>query len=723
MLDIEDFQGFELVSKEKINSKLDLLVQALLNETESYFGLEPFHKDIKIKIINEQNLEKLNRSNIFKIGVNRKLQDNILVIEVYDNYTKFLFFILLREIYNIFIPYKLRDYELVQIVINQIIINRLSKSQIINDWRSLIRKNFEDYGNLSKGVNRLFEFDRLESLFKFKGVESPYDPIQFFFKYLRSNPTLISDRIEDIHDRIMEEFTDIILSTMNNDDLVETIRCIIDIFYKIKSYRNLRSYQNYFQEFKENMELETELSVSKFIKNMERIKKNSYIAPSYQVNWNSINICLILVFLRFNPLIQKEKIYKIINQLPFFASVKISSNSFAVDLSGYIVIPRIYLDDFLRFMEKMKDFGYIINYHCLLFESYKNSLNLNYFKEYFNNYRIINPAHHKYDSKYEIDFKMVYGTKFHKTELSFLEFLILDRIRFFSVSGFGFEKRAEVINQIKTDLLNEIIIERTQIINFRKILTEFHESPNLTTEFLQFLDINEKFGFFYIKTMLKQYLSFLQFFEKELKWNPVIKNVHQFQNTIENQHLSQLIEENIMLNNLIEKKLIIQEFIIAYFKNRELYKKKVEHLKNFYDLINSCFKMKIFNLQSIRKLFNDSKLVNSIYKTKEQKLKQHYEYYKLYKITSKEIDKALDKFLNNNPPVIQPILINTILESEYRKDYLQLLLIDSLEVQTFFDKIKKYFPRTLINSTKDLVSNKNVLYVEISFPHQTEKEK
>jgi hypothetical protein len=723
ILDLEDFQDFSQGSVEAYDNRLKTFIRALFNEVRSYLGIEPFQKDIELVIRNELNLEKLNRSNVFNIGVKRKVQDDILVLEIYGNYVKFLIFIVLREIYNLFISPSLRVYELVQIVVNQIIINHLSKSQYVNDWVLLIRKNFEDYDHLSKGVTRLFEFDRLERFFKIKGKDYAHDPIQFFFRYLRNNPTLISDRIEDIHDKIFQEFTDHIISTMNNDDLVETIRCIIDIFYRVKNYQNLRSYKNFFQEFKEAGEIKTELNVSRFIKNMDSIKRNSYVAPSYQLNWNSINVCLIIVFLRFNPQLTREKVFRIINQLPFFTSLKTSSSSFAVDISGYIVIPRIYLDDFLRFLKRMKDYGYIIQFQSLQFTAHKNNLNLNYFREFFTHYRIINPSHPKYDDKYEIEFKIDFGTKFHKTELSLLDFVILDRIRFFSVSGFGFEKRKEVINQIKTDLLNEVINERSQISNFRKILTKFHESHDLRAEFLDFFEKNRAYGFFYIRSILKQYITLVNVFKKELKRSPSIKNKHQFQSSLENFVSSQLIEDNIMFHNSKEISVIVREFIDDYFKNIVLNKKRVKDLKAFYDLINSCYKMKLFNLKSIRKLLNDPKLVKSIFKTKEHKLKQHYEYYKLYKITSKEIERVLDKFLANDPPIIQPLLINTIMEFEYRKDYLQLLLTESEKVQTFIEKIKNYFPRILTNSVKDLVSNENMLYVEISFPNQTKKER
>ena len=106
-----------------------------------------------------------------------------------------------------------------------------------------------------------------------------------------------------------------------NEEIVETIRCLIKIFYKEKYYKNLLSYKQYFQEFKENRELLTDLSLRKFTLNMSWIKNYSYIAPSYQLNWNAIKIAIIPLILRFNPILNKTTIFKVIESFPFFISL------------------------------------------------------------------------------------------------------------------------------------------------------------------------------------------------------------------------------------------------------------------------------------------------------------------------------------------------------------------------------------------------------------------
>ena len=81
--------------------------------------------------------------------------------------------------------------------------------------------------------------------------------------------------------------------------------------------------------------------------------------------------------------LEKAKIDKIINQMPFLIMPQLSITSFAVEISAYFVIPRVYIKDLIYLLEKMERYGYIINRHCSLAKNYFFSLNLNYFREYY----------------------------------------------------------------------------------------------------------------------------------------------------------------------------------------------------------------------------------------------------------------------------------------------------------------------------------------------------
>ena len=350
-------------------------------------------------------------------------------------------------------------------------------------------------------------------------------------------------------------------------------------------------------------------------------------------------------------------------------------------------------------------------------------MNLNYFREYSQNKRFVNPKNRQYEKKYEIEFQMDFVNNSYNAELSLLDFLILDRIRFFSVSGFGFERRTETLDVLKSDLLNEIITQRAQINNLKEILNLFHNSIDLKVDFLQFLDVYKKFGFFYIKEMLEKQIALLNLMEEIINNDPNIINFIQFIDLINNQHSSNVIEEEILLNKKSIRNLILNDFISVYFQSKELYNKATWNYKNFYNFFNVCYNLKLFNLNEIIKILKDKKLVETIFLKKEEKLKNYYEKYRLHEITSQDIYNTLDKFLKNKPPVIQPLLINTIIASKFVKDFFQIVLKESQESRKNLEKIKYYFPRILINSTKDIFSEENFIYVEISTPNLTRKEK
>ncbi|MFX1569779.1 MAG: hypothetical protein ACFFCV_15585, partial [Promethearchaeota archaeon] len=720
MLDISNSQILENIGEDVSDKELNDLFNTLFKEVEKLLDLEPFHRNVKIRIKDTIFSKTLRIKNIFDIGANRYIKDNIIIIEIDKYFLRFLKFIFFREILNLFAPEELRANEMVQITINRIILTQLAKSPLLNQWRSLIRENIDDCDLLSTGVNRFFSYDRYK-FFKLNKEKTPQYSIQFFFRYLRENRSLISNKTEHFDEILFEEFSKYMLELENSNDIIETIRCLIEIFYKVKNYTSILDYKHYFQEFRDNGEIESELSQRRFSKSMDWIKEKSYIAPSYQLNWNTINASLISVFLRFHPLLNKAKIDRVINELPFFISPKVSFDSFAVDLAGYIVIPQVYLNDFKGFIKKLEDFGYIIKQYCLLWNTNRHSVNLNYLREYSKNYRIINPEHSLYEVKNEINFTTDLGNDNSNYDFSLLDFLVLDRIRFYSISGLGFERMNDTIRKIKSDLINGIIAERVKIKNLRNILKKFYDSNDLSTEFLQFLDQNKNFGFFYIKNILDKAFDFMKLIDNICKKHPNIRTYSAFQAFIRKEHFSQLIEENLLLKKKSHNKTALKELIILYWKSKKLYKKRISHLQKFSELINSCYNLKIFNLNSIKKMVIDQTIVDKIYKSKEVKLKKHYEKWKPYKITYQKIESIIDKFLSNDPPIIKPLLINTLIFQE--KDYLQLVLVESEETHRTIDMIKKFFPRILINTTTGLESKNNLLYVEISTPHMYRKEK
>ena len=92
----------------------------------------------------------------------------------------------------------------------------------------------------------------------------------------------------------------------------------------------------------------------------------------------------------------------------------------------------------------------------------------------------------------------------------------------------------------------------------------------------------------------------------------------------------------------------------------------------------------------IKKIIIDSDIIDSIYRIKEDKLKEIFGKYKLYEITTQKVDDILDNFLNFDPPIISPLLINTIITRDFVKHFLELILIDSPGIQENLELIKKF---------------------------------
>ena len=263
MINAPNFEILKELSTGVFKGDLNFVVQTIFNEIKLFLNLEPFKNKIRFLIGKKQTL--VNPEWFFNLGVSRYFQNDELIIEVHEDYNKFLPFILIREIYNLFVPEEIKELELVQHVINQIILNDLERYDLKNEWRKLMISNLENYNLVSFDF---IGFERLKSFFKLEGKNG----IFFFFYYIRTYQTLISNKIEDIQSIFFDEFQNYFSKTMNDDDIIETVRCLILIFYRVRSYKDLLSFKNYFQEFKRNKLLITDLSLRKFSKNMDWIK-------------------------------------------------------------------------------------------------------------------------------------------------------------------------------------------------------------------------------------------------------------------------------------------------------------------------------------------------------------------------------------------------------------------------------------------------------------------
>ncbi|MFX1354234.1 MAG: hypothetical protein ACFFGP_09760, partial [Promethearchaeota archaeon] len=685
----------------------------LLGEIKSYLNLEYVYSDIVITTDQDNDTKTHPKEEFFNIGVKRIKKENSIEIIFYKSYKQFIRMILLREAYKCFVPKELQENAPINVFINQKVEIDLQNSDFILDWKELKRKKLINYEFLDA------EFDRLEKFLKLEVHDTQVNPFQFFFIFIRKNAQLIGNVKDKFYDIIFEEYVK--RHTEYDDDILETIRIITEIFYEVSSYRSLLDYQHHFKEFKENGKVHTKMSLRKFTENMKWIKNVSYLAPSYYVNWPALDIVNSICILKFHPLLEIGKIKKIISQLPFFLYPNYSRNNFSVEIIGFFLFPNVYKNDITNFLEKLELKGYVTEKKLYLINKVDYTTNLNYFRNLLENKNLlINTSKKDYKKEYQILFSFNYGHGRFKSALSPLDWLIIDRIRYYSITGFGFERRAESLKALKLDLLNEVLSQRNLIRNLEGSLKEAHTSPKLIKNLFKLIDNYKSNGFFYIKQFFYAFLSLFNLLNKRLL-SHLEYNFFQIQEYIKKHGISNLIEENLILKNLEFR--TFTEVISLFLKNKKLYFEKAKEYSSYYNLFKLFYDLKLFNLESIKSIIKDKSLIQKIYQTKEEKLKTSYENYKSYKITNQVIEQRIEEFLSNDPPIIHPSLLNTFAMGHFTKYNTILILKDTLKTRDTYKKLMWLFPRTVFIELQDIKSEEKYLYLNIQMVSLRSSEK
>jgi len=642
---------------ENILEKIRFYFDKVIQEIESYLNIEAVQTKVNINLKDKAQSELKLQIDIFSIGVERIYSNELLTINIYSDYFQFIPMILLREAYKTFIPKLDAQIEMIDIFINQKVSIDLKKIKGIKKWKTIISNNQINYEFISR------EFDRLENFLKRdSGTENVDSPFKFFFKFVRRNIRIINEKKNDFYDTLFNEYLLLSSKSLYDDEIIETIRILAKIFDKVQYYRALLDYQDYFRLYKENGFIQTHLSSNKFTKNMQWIREFSDISPSYKINWPTLDLYTINCFIKFNPLLKRSKI-TFIKEMPFFILLKECRNSFSLEIDGYFVIPKKYFDDLKRFFKKLEDFGYILQFNLIIIEKNEAFFNLNYFREFHNLNTIVNSENKLYDKKYELKFRFDYGNEVYESPLSLIDWLIIDRIPWISLTGFNFEKQAGTLKLLKADIMNEIISQQKFINDLKTNLSIIHSLPTLGETFSHFLKTNESFGFFYVKNILSKYIIIFGLIKEILENNPSIRDESRFIDHIKRYGVSYSIENNIVFKDSSIKKELLNKFLPLYFKSKSSFEVEIEKFTAFSDVFNSCYDLKIFNLHSIHRITKNKQLLNTIFKSKEEKLKSSYESYKLSEITYQLIEDKLDTYLNMEPPVIKPNLFATILIS------------------------------------------------------------
>ncbi|KKK89783.1 hypothetical protein LCGC14_2729640, partial [marine sediment metagenome] len=421
----------------------------------------------KFLLISHTSLEKMPDS-IFDYGVERIVFNDKVELKIHEGQIEFLPFILLREVYNLFIPKEIRNYEWVQLTINQMILKDLANHNKAKEWNILVRENVTLYDDISIGFERLNDFDKLTQLFK--NPTSKRKHYRLFFNLVREDPHHLPRKNDYIH----IFFTDNLGSAYYSEDLLETLRCLTIIFHKIKTYRGITEYSKLFQQFKKNGSLQTDLSARKFVQNMEFVKDKTVIAPNYLVNWKPLKSFVICCTIRFNPLLSKAKIINVFTKLPFVVNPYFYYNGFQIELRCFFKAPVVYKSDVISFLKRLE--GNLIEsfYFTEKFTKEIFYKNLNYKKDIFQDNTIPNPNNPHYNSKYELNCVRRFGDTTLSYKPSLLDLIFIDLTTYTSTSGLGFERKDEILKTIKKETMEAISYQHGMIKQLRETLNLFH---------------------------------------------------------------------------------------------------------------------------------------------------------------------------------------------------------------------------------------------------------
>ena len=649
----------------------------------------------------------------FDFGVFRESKDNNINIQISENHINFLPIILLREAYRIFIPPKLRESIQIQIILYMIIEMELEKTDFINDWKDLIR-SFDTYDYYFKN-----DFDTLIKFFHLEDPESKETVIPFIFQYIRKIEIISLD--DKIFDRFVLEFINMMQKSLRADDVLETIRIIKDIFYQVKTYSALLHYKDFFKKMKERGEIITNLSLRKFSSNLRMLNRHSICSPNYKIDWNTINLSFFMVYLHFHPRAKWKAISEVINKLPFLLNTRISALGFSREIIGYFVIPAKYKDDLKRTLTLLKERGYLVDGMLFSIENLDFNLNLNYFRSTINESQFINPKSQSYKKNLELNLRIKYSQDRVPIQLSLLDFLILDRVKNISFTGFGFERRESTLSDLKTDLFNEIARQSKLITRLEKEIVYFQYNLDVQSSFVDFLNQNKPHGFFLVKKKLEHIILIANLLPKVFVRNQRISNIKEFKSVLLYDNRLGKIEDKLILNDKELISISYYELLPLLKKSTQLYERELNKYTHYYQFFQICSELKIYNIYKMLEIIKNFKIISKIYKVKQRKLNLIYDESRLREISTNDVENRLEEFATTNPPIIHPSLIESLVAMFFIKQFFILILKHSTIVIEQLKSIKSYFPYFIFQNIT--FNDHRYVFCEFGIPYLNVKER
>ncbi len=142
------------------------------------------------------------------------------------------------------------------------------------------------------------------------------------------------------------------------------------------------------------------------------------------------------MWVKFHPLVRKSAISRVLEKVEFIYHVRRDYASLSYDFFLGAFLPTVYRDDYLKFFTRLKNLGYVLHYQSCLVHSASFSLNSNYLRLFQTKNSLVDPNHPEYDEKYLFrnPRKLIHDEPL-EGKLSWVDFILIDRLRNFSFSG------------------------------------------------------------------------------------------------------------------------------------------------------------------------------------------------------------------------------------------------------------------------------------------------
>lgn len=636
----------------------------------------PLDRDVRIYKCHEgHHLNKIDKNTT--PGIKRVLRDGILVLELTGALPEFLPIFLLKEIYLRFVPFKIKDFKIIHVFIDHLVQDDLSHLSITKKWNDAVKKAIIDK-DLLQG-----QLDRIERFFVKQEGASSSNPRAFFFEYIRRNVEEIKEGDTEFYEKLFQSYMLEGRLSLRDVDVLKTIRDVFIIFNQVKSYKNLLDYKRYFQEFKKSGVLKTDLSLTKFADNMKWISEFTHLAPNYTIKWEAVNFTSIGCLLVFHPSLKTSRVTKIVTSFPFFTFFKYSMAHFSTHVFGFFVMPRVYKNDLETLLLQMKANGWLLDFNLLSRTYQHTGLNLNYFDPNFEGGHLTSPLEDGYQEDMLLISTVSTSDLGTRSNLSLLDFLILDRVRYYSVSGLPFERRSETARLLKEDFSKRALSEARQFSLFKKNLYTITLDPFLVGELIAIMDLNFQAGYFRVRDFIGDLVLIREELHSQIAQYHSINNSNDLLDFLKENPVMGSFQVSRLLKNESVKRLVLKDLALL-FTSRGSHEsdlaKKTDRYRLFMEFLDSCHGINIIDNDTIRSLVTNATFAKHFIDYKQEEFKIKYKKSLLLELTSESLEGMIEDFTTGSPAIMFPCLITTIATTPFMsKTYYVLIVKDAGE--------------------------------------------